>query len=126
MEVPLPISEATWRRLTKANEEAVAAGWAEPGVFATGIGPKYSAGQTNSLLYVGKSAGPLGKAVGSCQDQRASARESRDWMTGRKNKSAFWQFVDRVDRTRETIAWTNVCKMDRKGGKRPPTEREWA
>ena len=47
-------------------------------------------------------------------------------MTGRRNLSAFWQFVDIIDPSRRRIAWTNICKMDRIGGKRPPSGREWS
>jgi hypothetical protein len=43
-----------------------------------------------------------------------------------RNMSAFWQFADRIDPTRRRIAWTNICKMDRIGGKTPPKECEWA
>ena len=123
MTVPLPISDETWRRLVAANQSS---DWAVSGVFATGVGPEYERGRSGSLLYVGKSAGPLGAAVGSSHDQDASGRASTDWMIGRKNKSAFWQFVDRIDRSRRRIAWTNVCKMDRIGGGRPPADAEFA
>lgn len=117
----LPISEATWGELVSQNKKAA---WAQNGVFSTGIGPDYQAGQ--GLLYVGKSAGPLGNLVGSADDQARSGEASTLWMISKRNKSAFWQFVDRVDYTRRSIAWTNVCKMDVVGGQRPPNGREWA
>lgn len=78
------------------------------------------------MLYVGKSAGPLGTRVGSAYDQATSMTASREWMHLRKNpRSAFWQFIEKLDPTRRRIAWTNVCKMDRLGGTRPPSPREW-
>ena len=46
-------------------------------------------------------------------------------MIEKRNKSAFWQMVDLLDPTRRRIAWTNVCKMDEVGGKRPPSTRRW-
>ena len=118
----LPISYANWQRLTEANRMAVQNGWAAPGVFATGIGPDYRPG---GFLYVGKSAGPLAEAVGSGTDLAVSMEASTRWMIERRNLSAFWQFVDRIDRTRRSIAWTNVCKMDVRGGGRPPLGRQW-
>jgi hypothetical protein len=121
----LPISTAAWERLVAANRRAVDAGWATEGVFATGIGPAYRPGSATSLLYVGKSAGPLGHAVGSCFTRGESIRASTEWMVQRKNQSAFSQFVDKIDSTRTTVAWTNICKMDRIGGQRPPSETEW-
>jgi hypothetical protein len=121
----LSISDATWQRLVTANKIAVEARWAEPGVFATGVGPAFRRGQAGSLLYVGKSAGPRGTRVGLSNDQQAGCKASADWMIERRNLSAFWQFVDCIDRTRQSIAWTNICKMDRKGGKKPPTLTEW-
>jgi hypothetical protein len=127
MIIQLPIiSEATWQLLIKANEDAVRNGWAQPGIFATGVGPEYKPGELGSLLYVGKSAGPLSDNVGSNLDQSESTQASTRWMIQLKNKSAFWQFVDQIDRTRRSIAWTNLCKMDRKGGKTPPSPRQWA
>jgi hypothetical protein len=122
----LPISGTVWSRLVAANEQAVVAGWATRGVFATGIGPDYQPGSSRSLLYVGKSAGPLGQAVGSCADQAESGAASTEWMMSRRNKSSFWQFVEKIDPTRRHIAWTNICKMDRLGGARPPSDGEWS
>jgi hypothetical protein len=122
----LPISGDVWSRLVEANARAAAAGWAAPGVFATGIGPEYRPGSPGSLLYVGKSAGPLGQAVGSCVDQAESSAASTAWMISRRNKSAFWQFAEKIDPTRRHIAWTNICKMDRVGGARPPSDGEWS
>src|SRR5260370_22137824 len=121
-----PISKTTWRRLIEDNEAAVRAGWAAPGVFATGIGPEYQRGSLGSLLYVGKSAGPCGKDVGSYHDQVARGLVSTKWMIATRNRSAFWQFVDMIVPTRRRIAWTNVCKMDRIGGQKPPTDAKWS
>jgi hypothetical protein len=122
----LPISETTWRRLVYANEQVVRAGWAQRGVFATGVGPAYRPGHFGSLLYIGKSAGPLGARVRSGLDQLSSAQASKEWMIERKNRrSMFWRFIEKIDPSRQRIAWTNICKMDRKGGKRPPNPREW-
>lgn len=117
------IGSRTWQALVEANHRSA---WAERGVFATGIGPDYVPNGPSSLLYVGKSAGPLGVAVGSGDEQSLSAAASTLWMISRSNKSAFWQFADKFDRTRRTLAWTNVCKMDRIGGQAPPTRREWS
>jgi hypothetical protein len=114
------------RRPGTANHKAVSQGWADPGVFGTGVGPDYVLGGPKSVLYVGKSAGPLSATVGSGHDQSANAEASRKWMTERCNRrSAFWQFIELLDPTRRTIAWTNVCKMDRKGGDRPPHGAHW-
>jgi hypothetical protein len=119
------IPERVWTGLVNANREAARAGWAEIGVFAPAVGPEFAAGGRRGLLYVGKSAGPLGTAVGSVHDQAVSSAASQRWMLEFRNRSPFWQFVDKVDPTRRTIAWTNVCKMDRKGGARPPLGSEW-
>ncbi len=116
----LPISKVTWEALIARNK---ASSWAVAGVFATGVGPKYQLG--SGMLYVGKSAGPLGNLVGSGHDQTESGLASAHWMVSRANKSAFWQFIDRIDPTRTTIAWSNICKMDVVGGQRPPNGREW-
>ena len=116
------ISPTNWQRLVEANRIGVENGWAAPGVFGTGIGPDYRPG---GLLYVGKSAGPLSDAVGSCNDQLMSSQASTRWMIERRNRSAFWQFVDRLDPTRRSIAWTNICKMDVKGGGKPPSGKAW-
>ena len=121
----LTISPEVWDRLTTENRRACEAGWAQPGVFATGIGPAYKPGASRSLLYIGKSAGPLGSLVGSAADQTLSSRASTEWMISRRNKSTFWQMVERIDPSRRNIAWTNVCKMDRIGGQQPPTSSEW-
>jgi len=119
----LPISAENWHRLIEANRMAVQDGWAAPGVFATGIGPDYRPG---GFLYVGKSAGrPPPEAVGSGIDLGASMEAWTRWMIERRNLSPFWQFADRIDRTRRSIAWTNVCKMDVRGGGRPPLGRQW-
>ncbi|HEX5243335.1 MAG TPA: uracil-DNA glycosylase family protein [Tepidisphaeraceae bacterium] len=60
-------------------------------------------------------------------DQQASARASAKWMEERQNKrSHFWQFIEQMDPPRRRIAWTNICKMDRVGGKRPPSNSEFA
>lgn len=124
--VAFPISDETWRNLVQANENAVAAGWAERGVFATGVGLDFVPGDPTSLLYVGKSAGPLGSLVGSVYDQQASAKASEAWMTQRRNeRSPFWQFIEKIDPWRRSIAWTNVCKMDRIGGGMQPSGRLW-
>jgi hypothetical protein len=92
-------------------------------VFGTGIGPDYRKG---GLLYVGKSPGQRGHEVGSNYDQSASIAASTDWMIEERNKSPFWQFARQFDHTRRTIAWTNVCKMDQKGGEKPPAGSAWA
>lgn len=121
----LAISGDTWDALNAENRKANDLGWAQLGVFATGIGPAYVPGGTASIMYVGKSAGPLGSMVGSVADQLASSRASSEWMMHRRNKSAFWQLVERFDASRCSIAWSNICKMDRIGGQVPPTHREW-
>lgn len=121
----LPISEETWRQLVACNQEAAEEGWASPGVFATGIGPEYDPGSKLALLYVGKSAGPLGTLVGSGRDQFASGVASTKWMIEKRNKSAFWQMLELLDPSRRRIAWTNVCKMDEVGGRRPPPAHRW-
>lgn len=121
----LPISDRTWRQLVACNQEAAKEGWASPGVFATGVGPDYDPKNKLALLYVGKSAGPLGTLVGSGGDQIASAAASTKWMIEKRNKSAFWQMVDLLDPSRRRIAWTNVCKMDEVGGNRPPPAHRW-
>lgn len=121
----LPISACNWRDLVQANERAMQAGWASRGVFGPAIGPEYAAGSQRNLLYVGKSAGPLGDAVGVGFDREASIAASTKWMIERKNKSAFWQFVDQLDPTRRSIAWTNVCKINTVDG-RPPSGERWA
>lgn len=121
----LAISESTWSRLVDANERLVRAGLAQPGVFATAVGPQYQAGSSRSLLYVGKSPGPKANLVGSVHDQAASCRASTEWMMRFKNQSPFWQFIAQVRLTRAEIAWTNVCKMDRTTGGPPPAGRVW-
>jgi hypothetical protein len=113
-----PISEHTWLELVAA----LRAGWAQSGIFHTGVGNNYQPGQLGSLLCVGTCAGPRGKRVGSGYDRLASAEASKKWMSdiNRNNPtSAFWQFFRQIDRTCQAIAWTNVCKMDRVNGKNP-------
>lgn len=119
------ISDPTWRLLVSVNDSAVRRGWAESGVFATGIGPKYQIGGPASVLYVGKSAGPKIRALGSGCDQATSSDSSTKWMLERHNKSTFWQMIERIDPTRQCIAWTNVSKMDQLGGERPPLGARW-
>jgi hypothetical protein len=123
--MPNIISDEKWFALVSANKEAVASGWAAPGVFATGVGPTYEVGGKQSVLYVGKSAGPLGSQVGSNFNQAQSSKASTHWMVNRINKSSFWQMIELHAPTRQSIAWTNVCKMDRVGGGIPPTSAEW-
>ncbi len=116
----LPISESNWERLVKLNKQT---DWTAKEVFGTGIGPGYMKG---GLLYVGKSAGPLGSEVGSVDDQKASCLASKNWMVERRNqRSPFWQFIEKIDPTRQQIAWTNVCKMDKVGGDRAPQGGQW-
>lgn len=121
----LPISDATWKQLTECNRVAVKQGWASPGVFATGVGPEYDPTSNLALLYVGKSAGPLGTLVGSNTNQTASGAASTKWMVEKRNRSAFWQMVDLIDPSRRRIAWTNICKMDEVGDSRPPPAHRW-
>lgn len=119
----LPISANTWAALVAANERAVETGWALPGMFGTGVGPLYKPG---GLLWVGKSAGPLGAMVGSTHSQAESVAASTAWMVQRQNRrSAFWQMAEQLDPTRQSLAWTNVSKMDRIGGGEPPRRYEW-
>lgn len=119
----MAISPSTWHRLVEANKEA---SWAGPGVFATGIGPDYPPASGEGLLYIGKSAGPLNKDVGFTYQREANLRASQNWMVERRNPtSSFWRFIETIDRTRCSLAWTNVCKMDRRGGDRPPRRHEW-
>jgi len=81
----LPISPVVWDRLVEANQRSVLAGWAADGAFATGIGADYHRGCVGSLLYVGKSAGPLGSMVGSCSNQAERGRASSQRMFDRQN-----------------------------------------
>jgi hypothetical protein len=120
----MPISSRTWDGLVAANHRAHSTGWAEKGVFGTGIGPDYKPG---GILWVGKSAGPLGSAVGSTHSQAESVAASTRWMVQRENRrSAFWQMAEMLDPTRRSLAWTNLSKMDRVGGGIPPKSGEWA
>ena len=116
----LPISDATWQCLTKANFSD----WARYGVFATAF-DREDFSQRCRLLYVGKSPGPKGDKLGLNHDQRDSGQKTWEWMIDRKNSSPFWWFIDDiVKREREHIAWTNVCKMDQKNGKEP-NSKQW-
>ncbi|MER8440279.1 hypothetical protein NKH36_28455 [Mesorhizobium sp. M1312] len=121
----LPISDATWKQLTECNRVAVKQGWASPGVFATGVGPEYDPTSNLALLYVGKSAGPLGTLVGSNTNQTTSGAASTKWMVEKRNKSAFCQMIDLIDPSRRRIAWTNISKMDEVGGSRPLPANRW-
>ncbi|MER8435400.1 hypothetical protein NKH36_19000 [Mesorhizobium sp. M1312] len=121
----LPISAHTWSRLTECNEKLANAGLSPRGVFAPASGPGYERGGRRALLYVGKSAGPLGTKVGSGSDQTSNIAASTRWMIERHNKSAFWQFAELFDRSRHSLAWTNVCKMDQGDGSRPPSLTFW-
>src|SRR5271165_3352387 len=87
-----PISDTTWERLVSASRKP----WADFGVFGTALGPEYVPGTPGSLLYVGKSAGPLGAKVGSVYAQAASAEASKQWMIGMCDRSPFWRFIDDV------------------------------
>ena len=118
------VTDRNWQCLVDANHSAVKQGWAQRGVFGTGIGPDYSSGHPNTILYVGKSAGPLGSAVGSTQEQSESIAASTSWMMERRNPSSFWQFIDLFDKSRRFVAWTNIIKMDRKSGAEPPRPHE--
>jgi hypothetical protein len=120
-----PIQAETWKKLVRANQAAVASGWALPGVFGTGIGPDYVPGQAGTLLYVGKSAGPLGSAVGSTNDLTSSSAASTHWMMSWSNERAFWQFINPIVPKRRTMAWSNICKMDQINPRKPPTDRMW-
>ncbi|MBI2719023.1 MAG: hypothetical protein HY245_16295 [Rhizobiales bacterium] len=112
------ISVKNWNALVEMNCEAVRAGWAEAGVFATGIGPHV---KPDGLLYIGQSAGPLGADVGSDYEQSRSIAASTRWMVERLHpNSLFWHMADDLDPTRRNLAWTNVCKMDKRGGGEPP------
>jgi hypothetical protein len=115
-----PISDTTWRNLIARKDAEVREGWAAPYVFAPAIGVHYSIGAPGSLLYVGKSAGPKGKEMGLVDDQSKSIKATSDWMREIETKnpnSNFWHFITRIDRTRESIAWTNVSKYDKKQSK---------
>lgn len=118
------ISEATWRRLVSAEREAVEAGWAEPGVFATAVGPEFQPGSPRSVLYVGKSGGPRIGSVGISADQTRSAKAAAGWMLHRRNPSAFWAFADQLVDSRASMAWSNVSRIDRRG-KTPPSTAQW-
>lgn len=120
-----PISDRTWNQLVEINRGLSALGKSPEGVFAPAVGPKYIPGADTSLLYIGKSAGPLGTKVGSNYDQSSSITSSTNWMITKRNNSAFWKFAELFDPSRKAIAWTNVCKMDEGDGGRPPTRRFW-
>lgn len=115
-----PIQAETWQKLVDASRNCT--DWAKPGVFAPAVGPNYQPGA--GLLYVGKSAGPLGNKVGSAFDLQQSMAASLQWMITKQNNSAYWQFVDAIDSTRKSIAWTNVCKIDSEGDN-APSGRNW-
>jgi hypothetical protein len=115
-----PIQAETWQMLVETSRSCT--DWAKPGVFAPAVGPNYRPGA--GLLYVGKSAGPLGNKVGSGLSLQDSMAASLQWMVTKQNHSAYWQFVDAIDSTRKSIAWTNVCKFDSKGGN-APSGRYW-
>jgi hypothetical protein len=51
------VSDRTWEALVRCSHAAGVAAWASPGVFATAVGPAYTPGGTDSLLYVGKAGG---------------------------------------------------------------------
>lgn len=120
------ISESNWKQLLQVNKSAVEKGWAQPGVFGTAVGPDYVRGGAQSILYVGKSAGPLGSSVGYSPSQIEGTQASTKWMVEKRNQSAFWQFIDLFDSSRRSISWTNCIKMDRIGGTRPPNRTEYS
>ena len=107
----------TWDRLVELNRAGASLGHYQTGVFATGVGSEFS--PDSGILYVGKSAGPLGGKVGSVFDQKLSGIASANWMAERRNLSPFWQMIDRFDPARRRFAWTNVSKMDRANGTAP-------
>lgn len=119
------ISPDNWRAVVEANRKAVRLGWAAEGVFAPAIGPEFEIGGRRSILYVGKSAGPLGSRVGSEYDLAQSTMASLNWMLSRQNNSQFWQLAEQFDPARRSLAWSNVCKMDRVGGDEPPSPKQW-
>lgn len=90
--MPSIISDEVWSALVSANERAVANGWAEPGVFGPGVGPAYEVGGHSSVLYVGKSAGPLGSRVGSSFDQALNAEASHHRVAD--GWTLIWQHMD--------------------------------
>lgn len=117
------ISEDVWAELVESNRSAVRAGWAQPGVFAAAVGPDYRIGE--GFFYIGKSAGPLGSKIGSAYDQKESSAASVEWMIEKRNNSPFWKFAEKIDHSRKSVAWSNLCKMDKIEGDRPPDWREW-
>ncbi len=119
-----PISDHTWRRLVSASTTAAAVGWASSGVFATAIGPAFTPGSSDTLLYVGKSGGPLIDDVGVAQDQEVSREATTKWMLGKYNPSAFWVFADLLVPHRELLAWSNLAKIDTKESG-PPQGYRW-
>ena len=120
----LAVSDRTWSRLVDASHAATAKGWATPGVFATAVGPEFVPGSSNSLLYVGKSGGPLIFDVGLQDDQQAGQEATTRWMIERRNPSAFWRFADMLVTRRQQLAWSNLAKIDVEGS-RPPGVRQW-
>ncbi|MFZ1813628.1 MAG: hypothetical protein WBO55_03890 [Rhizobiaceae bacterium] len=121
----LPISSSTWKELVQLGKRCTESGWAEEGIFAPAIGPNYTPGSKNSILFVGKSAGPLGGNVGSSSYLRSSILASTEWMLQRHNKRGFWVVPDEIDKHRRQFAWTNVCKIDQKGKSAPPQGAYW-
>ena len=75
----------------------------EVGIFGTAKGPEYGQDGYPTLLYVGKSDGPLGSEAGSAYDQDTSCQASTKWMLEFRNRSPFWQFVDHIDPSRQHI-----------------------
>jgi hypothetical protein len=124
MNASSPISRGTWDRLAAVADSAVRAGWAIPGVFSTAVGPDFEPRSPESVLYVGKSGGPLIDDVGLNNDQAAGEAASTRWMMQRRNPSAFWRFADLVCPNRAHLAWSNVAKIDRDGSS-PPSGSMW-
>lgn len=118
-----PIKDSTWKELLRLSVHAVDRGWANPGVFATAVGPKYTPGSERSILYVGKSGGPLNDSLSLGDDQEASAAATGKWMIDRMNPSPFWVFADLLS-GRESLAWSNLAKIDARGSA-PPKGDLW-
>lgn len=118
-----PIGRKTWARLVTDGAAAVEEGWAADGVFSGAVGPDYRCGDPSSILFIGKSLGPAGPHVRINYHQATSTANSLSWMLERERRHpghrAFWKLVDRFDRSRRSLAWTNVCKIEPSSAETP-------
>lgn len=78
--------------------------------------------QTTNLLVFGQQTNGWGSEVDNCDIEKL-LQLYEGFSFGKKEKSAFWSFIRKIERTfeieRYKITWNNLNKCSGRGGKRP-------